>query len=145
MGFQDQSRGAMTGMVRPEVPDRSQDLSGRPVARPALMPYQGCAFQPRQEHAVVTIESASTTAQQIKSFAERFERLLEEIERLKDDLKDLKAEAKGAGFNVRALEKLVAIRRKDAADREVELLNDLLLYASATGTQLDVAVPEPTA
>ena len=58
----------------------------------------------------------------------------------KDDLKDLKAQIKGDGYNVVALTRLVAIRRnKRRADLEAELLNDLILYAHATGTPLDVA------
>lgn len=78
----------------------------------------------------------------IKAYAERMERLLDEIDGLKDDLKDIRAEVKGSGFNVKALDKLVAIRRKDGADKEAEFLNDLMLYAQATGTQLDLAFPE---
>jgi uncharacterized protein (UPF0335 family) len=71
---------------------------------------------------------------------ERMERLLDEIDGLKDDLKDLKGQAKDEGFNVAALVRLVAIRRnKGRVDQENELLNDLLLYAHATGTPLDIA------
>ncbi len=77
---------------------------------------------------------------QLTSYAERMERLLDDIDALKDDLKDLKAQIKGDGYNVMALAKLVAIRRnKRRADLEAELLNDLILYAHATGTPLEVA------
>lgn len=77
---------------------------------------------------------------QLTSYAERMERLLDDIDALKDDLKDLKAQIKGDGYNVSALTKLVAIRRnKRRADLEAELLNDLILYAHATGTPLEVA------
>lgn len=88
----------------------------------------------------------TTSTDQLKQFADRMERLLDEIDGLKADLKDLRAEVKGAGFNVKALDKLVAIRRKDTSDKEAELINDLILYAGATGTPLDVvaADPEPT-
>ena len=88
------------------------------------------------------IDSGATTAEQLKQFADRMENLLNEIDGLKSDLKDLKGEAKSAGFNIKALDRLVAIRRKDSADAETELLNDLLLYAHATGTQLDLAIPD---
>lgn len=90
------------------------------------------------------IESGATTAEQLKQFADRMENLLNEIDGLKNDLKDLKGEAKSAGFNIKALDRLVAIRRKDSADAETELLNDLLLYAHATGTHLDLALPDNT-
>jgi uncharacterized protein (UPF0335 family) len=90
----------------------------------------------------LSLGTNTAAADQLKQYADRIENLLNEIDGLKDDLKDLKAEVKSQGFNVRALEKLVAIRRKDAADKETELLNDLLLYAHATGTHLDLAVPD---
>ena len=59
------------------------------------------------------IDSGATTAEQLKQFADRMENLLNEIDGLKSDLKDLKGEAKSAGFNIKALDRLVAIRRKD--------------------------------
>lgn len=83
------------------------------------------------------------TAEQLNAYVERLERLMNEIDGLKDDLKDLKAEIKSQGFNVRALDKVVAIRRNDSADKEAELLNDVLLYAHATGTRIDLVAPEP--
>ena len=45
--------------------------------------------------------------------------------------------------NVRALERIVGIRRNDTADKEAEFLNDVLLYAHATGTHIDLVAPEP--
>jgi uncharacterized protein (UPF0335 family) len=84
-----------------------------------------------------------TATEQLTAYAERLEHILDEIESLKDGLKDLKAEIKSSGFNVRALERIVAIRRKDTADKEAEFLNDVLLYAHATGTHIDLVAPEP--
>ncbi len=82
----------------------------------------------------------TAAGEKLIAYADRIERLLEEIDGLKQDLKDLKSEAKGEGFNVQALTKLVTIRRnKGRADSEAEFLNDLVLYAHATGTPLDVA------
>jgi uncharacterized protein (UPF0335 family) len=82
----------------------------------------------------------TAAGEKLIAYADRIERLLDEIDGLKQDLKDLKAEAKGEGFNVQALTKLVTIRRnKNRADSEAEFLNDLVLYAHATGTPLDVA------
>ena len=81
----------------------------------------------------------TAAGEKLIAYADRIERLLDEIDGLKQDLKDLKGEAKGEGFNVQALTKLVTIRRnKGRADSEAELLNDLVLYAHATGTPLDV-------
>lgn len=82
-------------------------------------------------------------AEKLTAYAQRMERLQEEIEALREDLKQLKAEARGDGFNVQALTKLVSIRRnKKSADKESELLSDLVLYAYATGTPLDVVMPD---
>ncbi len=79
----------------------------------------------------------------LTAYAQRIEHLLDEIDALREDLKEVKAEAKHEGFNVQALTKLVSIRRnKKHADKEAELLNDLMLYAHATGTPLDLAMPE---
>jgi uncharacterized protein (UPF0335 family) len=90
----------------------------------------------------VSIGINTEAGEKLKLFADRIERLSEEIDGLKDDLKDLKAEAKAEGFNVQALLRLVAIRRnKKRLDAESELLNDLMLYAHATGTPLDLARP----
>ncbi|WP_188260848.1 DUF2312 domain-containing protein [Azospirillum tabaci] len=84
----------------------------------------------------------ATAQDMIKQFADRMERLLDEIDGLKEDLKELRAEVKGAGFNVKALDKLVAIRRKDTNDKEAEFINDLILYANVTGTRLGVVTSE---
>jgi uncharacterized protein (UPF0335 family) len=92
-----------------------------------------------KEHGV-SIGINTAAGEKLTSYAERMERLLDDIDALKDDLKDLKAQIKGDGYNVVALTRLVAIRRnKRRADLEAELLNDLILYAHATGTPLDVA------
>lgn len=88
---------------------------------------------------MVSIGRNTAAADKLKSYLERIEHLLDEIEGLRDDLKDVKGEARNEGFNVAAIVRLVAIRRnKKRADHENELLNDLLLYAQATGTPLDI-------
>jgi uncharacterized protein (UPF0335 family) len=69
---------------------------------------------------------------QLKSLVERIERLEEEKRALSGDLKEVYAEAKGHGFDIKILRKVVALRRKDAVEREEE---DTLvtLYMSALG------------
>ena len=90
----------------------------------------------------MSIGQNTAAGQQLTAYIERMERLMEEIDGLKDDLKDLKAEAKGNGFNIQALTKLIAIRRnKRRAEMEAELLNDLVLYAHAIGMPLDLVMP----
>jgi uncharacterized protein (UPF0335 family) len=74
------------------------------------------------------------TAQQLKSVVERIERLEEEKKALGDDIKEVYAEAKGNGFDIKIIRKVVSIRRQETADRvEQEQLIDL--YLTAVGTK----------
>ena len=98
------------------------------------------ARRQQKKEMMVSIGQNTAAAEKLTALLERMERLLDEIDGLQGDLKDLKEQAKGEGFNVAALVRLVAIRRKKGrVDQENELLNDLLLYAHATGTPLDIA------
>jgi uncharacterized protein (UPF0335 family) len=88
------------------------------------------------------MDSQAQTGDRLKAYAERLEHLLDEIDQLKDSVKELRAEIKSDGFNVKALDRIVALRRsKDAADKEAEFINDVILYALVTGTPLDVVPP----
>ena len=73
---------------------------------------------------------------QLLAFVERIERLEEEKKGIGEDLKEVYAEAKGNGFDVKVLRKVVAVRKQDAAERnEQEAILDL--YLSALGMQTD--------
>lgn len=77
--------------------------------------------------------SAETaTGARLRSFIERVERLEEEKKVLAEDIKEIYAEAKGQGFDVKTMRKIVALRKKDPDDRAEE---DALLdtYLSALG------------
>ena len=50
---------------------------------------------------------------QLNAFVERIERLEEEKKAIADDIRDVYAEAKGTGFDVKALRAVVALRKKD--------------------------------
>lgn len=90
------------------------------------------------------MDTHGQTGDKLKSYVERLERLLDESDALKDAIKDLRGEIKNDGFNVKAVERIVAFHRnKDAADKEAEFINDVILYAHVTGTPLDVVAPEP--
>ncbi|MCK5385052.1 MAG: DUF2312 domain-containing protein [Alphaproteobacteria bacterium] len=70
--------------------------------------------------------------QRLMSFIERIERLEEEKTALMEDLKEVYAEAKGVGFDVKTMRKVVALRKMDTEKRrETEELLDL--YKSAIG------------
>ena len=69
---------------------------------------------------------------QIRSIVERIERLEEEKKAIADDIKEVYAEAKANGFDTKTLRKVVALRKKDAEERqEEEAMLDL--YMSALG------------
>lgn len=90
------------------------------------------------------MDTHSETSEKLNAYIERLERLLEESDQVKDAIKDLRHEIKNDGFNIRAVDRIVAFRRNQgAADKEAEFINDVILYAHVTGTPLDVATPEP--
>ena len=68
----------------------------------------------------------------LRAFIERIERLEEEKKALADDIKDVYAEAKGNGFDVKIMRKIVSIRKQDREKRreEEEILD---LYMAALG------------
>ena len=74
--------------------------------------------------------TSATAANQLKSFIERIERLMEEVKGLQDDIKDVYAEAKGNGFDTKVMRKIIALRKRDAAEREEEeAILDLYMQA----------------
>lgn len=62
----------------------------------------------------------AVAADQLRSFVERIERIEEEIKGLNEDKSDIYKEAKANGFDVKVLRKVVALRRKDYAERQEE-------------------------
>ncbi|WP_353003717.1 DUF2312 domain-containing protein [Mesorhizobium sp. M0976] len=81
-----------------------------------------------------TGESAAQTvaAGQLRAFIERIERLEEEKKTIADDIKEVFAEAKGTGFDTKAMRSIVRLRKKDQAERqEEEAILDL--YKAALG------------
>lgn len=59
----------------------------------------------------------SIAKDQLKSIIERVERLEEDKRAISDDIKDVYSEAKGNGFDVKALRAIVRYRKEDAQDR----------------------------
>jgi uncharacterized protein (UPF0335 family) len=67
---------------------------------------------------------------QLKAFVERVERLEEEKKTIADDIKDVYAEAKGNGFDVKALRQIIKLRKQDADERrEQEAILETYLHA----------------
>ena len=73
-----------------------------------------------------------TAQSQLKSIIERIERLEQEKAEVAEQIKEVFAEAKGSGFDTKALRKVVRLRKMDRAKRqEEEAILDL--YLSALG------------
>lgn len=68
---------------------------------------------------------------QLKAIVERVERLEEEEKAaLAGDIRDIYAEAKGSGFDTKALRQVIRLRKQDASEREeADALLDLYLNA----------------
>jgi uncharacterized protein (UPF0335 family) len=67
---------------------------------------------------------------QLKAIIERIEHLEEEKKAIADDIKDVYAEAKGNGFDVKALRTVVRLRKQDKAEREEqEAILEVYLHA----------------
>lgn len=76
------------------------------------------------------VDTQQIAAEQLRSFIERIERLKEEVAGLNSDIKDIFAEAKGTGFDVKALRKIIAFRKMDHAQRcEEEAILELYMQA----------------
>lgn len=81
----------------------------------------------RGEKAIFTGSGA-----ELRQFIERIERLEEEKGNIADDIKDVYGEAKGRGYDMKAMKAIVRLRKKDANQRiEEETIFDT--YRAALG------------
>ncbi|MCG6204172.1 DUF2312 domain-containing protein [Rhodopseudomonas sp. HC1] len=69
---------------------------------------------------------------QLKSIVERVERLEEDKKGIADDIRDVYVEAKGNGYDVKALRTIVRLRKQDANER-AEQETILETYMQALG------------
>ena len=69
---------------------------------------------------------------QLKAFVERIERLEDEKKTISDDIRDVYAEAKGNGFDAKALRTIVRMRKMDTDERR-EQQEVLDTYLQALG------------
>lgn len=76
--------------------------------------------------------SPNVAAEHLRAFIERIENLLAEKRSLTDDIREVFAEAKGTGFDTKAMRAIITLRRLDPSHRhEIESIIDL--YKSALG------------
>ncbi len=67
---------------------------------------------------------------QLKAIVERIEHLEEEKKAIADDIKDVYAEAKGNGYDVKALRKIIRLRKQDKNERaEEEAILETYMHA----------------
>ena len=76
--------------------------------------------------------TSDSSAARLKSFIERIERLEEEKKTISDDIRDVYAEAKGNGYDVKALRTIIRLRKQDANER-AEQETILETYMQALG------------
>lgn len=69
---------------------------------------------------------------QLKAFVERIERLEEEKKAIADDIRDVYAEAKGNGFDTKALRAIITLRKQEPTERNEHQLI-LETYMNALG------------
>jgi uncharacterized protein (UPF0335 family) len=79
---------------------------------------------------VRTKRSGNVAADQLRSIIQRIEKLEEEKAGIASDIKDVYAEARGNGLCPKTIRKVIALRKKDAAERdEEEYLIDTYMQA----------------
>ncbi|WP_267382374.1 MULTISPECIES: DUF2312 domain-containing protein [unclassified Sphingomonas] len=64
--------------------------------------------------------NGDTAAEELRLLIERAERIVEEIRGAQDDLKDVLAEAKGRGYDDKAIRKVMSIRLKKKEEFQEE-------------------------
>ena len=80
----------------------------------------------------VTATQDTVAAAELRQLIERIERLEEEKSSLQDDIEDVMAEAKGRGYDTKAIRAIIRLRKKDPNERqEEEAILDL--YKNALG------------
>jgi uncharacterized protein (UPF0335 family) len=80
-----------------------------------------------------TVEASyRVTADELRQFIERYERLDQEKKDIADHQKEVMAEAKGRGYDVKVMRKIIALRKRDQNDiAEEEAV--LEMYKEALG------------
>ncbi len=74
------------------------------------------------------------SSERLKSFIKRIEKLEEDKASVAEDIRDVYAEAKGSGFDVKIIRKIISLRKMEVEKRreEEEILD---LYKAAIGME----------
>lgn len=75
---------------------------------------------------------------QLRQYIEKAERIEEDIKEMKGELKDIFLEAKANGFDPKIMKKVLAIRKRDQAERteEEQLINTYMAALTGNDTPL---------
>jgi uncharacterized protein (UPF0335 family) len=76
--------------------------------------------------------SGNFSADQLKAFINRIEKLEEDKAAVANDIKDVYAEAKGTGFDVKIMRKVISLRKMEDQQR-IEMNELVELYQSVLG------------
>src|SRR5215470_317048 len=82
----------------------------------------------------------ASAQKQLRQLIEQVERLEEEKKALAGDIRDKFAEAKGLGFDVKVMRKVISLRKKTRTEREEED-SILTVYLHALG-MVEASIPE---
>ena len=67
-----------------------------------------------------SIPTENVAGEELRQFIERYERLEAEKKDIADAQKEVMAEAKGRGYDVKVIRKIIAIRKRDKDDLDEE-------------------------
>lgn len=81
-----------------------------------------------------SVDSSAVNGGHLKAFIERVEHLHEEKRAIEGDISEVFKEAKGVGFDVKIMKKIVALRRMDR-EKRIEEAEIMSLYMSAIGME----------
>jgi uncharacterized protein (UPF0335 family) len=73
-----------------------------------------------EDGAEEALKTYQITAAELRQYIERIERLEEEKKETSDLIKDVYKEAKGQGYETKAMKQIVRLRKKEKAEREAE-------------------------
>lgn len=101
------------------------------IEAPGIAPIHTTMEAMRKASAALSNDASHRFAKdQLKAIVERIERLEEEKKTIADDIRDVFAEAKGNGFDVKALRTIIRMRKMDANERaEQETILETYLQA----------------
>ncbi len=67
-----------------------------------------------------SVNIGGVDAERLLSYIERIERIEEEKKALQNDIKEIFEEAKSANFDIKAMKKILKLRKMDETDRQEE-------------------------